>query len=218
VLPTKDFALQTDDLDRSDLAAVWALLHAYKQTKMMVIYNCGVNSGSSQGHKHLQLFPYPSGYELWPSKAVSASAGGRIISNVPGVPFVHFLSRMPASKSDTSPISSLVSTYEKLLTLTKAALASTANGRSQDYNVALTKDWIVLIPRMTAGPDGPWGSNAAGMLGMVGIRDRRELEWWGELGYKKYLAWLGIPIDGEWNATYSYESRDSKQGRSLQDL
>lgn len=70
VIPTKEYALQTDDLDISDIEATWAVLQAFS-TPSLVIYNCGINAGSSQGHKHLQLFPLPA-HQLWPSKASSS--------------------------------------------------------------------------------------------------------------------------------------------------
>ena len=69
LLPTTEFALQTNDLELSDLTAALAVIKAFK-TKQMMIFNCGINAGSSQGHKHMQIFPVP-GHELWPTKAIS---------------------------------------------------------------------------------------------------------------------------------------------------
>jgi ATP adenylyltransferase len=69
VIPTRNYALQTDDLDLSDINAAWSVLKAF-QTPSLIIYNCGINAGSSQGHKHTQVFPLPA-HQLWPSKATS---------------------------------------------------------------------------------------------------------------------------------------------------
>lgn len=76
ILHTALFALQTDDLDESDLAAAWAILNRIK-IPLMIIYNCGVEAGSSQGHKHIQLFPrQDSGaFQPFPSKALSTEGG-----------------------------------------------------------------------------------------------------------------------------------------------
>lgn len=198
VLPTTEFELQSDDLNHADLAAAWAFLNAYKQTKMVLIYNHGVNSGSSQGHKHLQLFPYPDKQILWPSKASDPLSG--VVSDIPAVPFKHFVQALPS----TTTLASLVEIHAELLALTKTALAECANGISNDYNIAMTTEWITLVPRMTAGPKGPWGTNAAGILGMVSVRDKDERETWRQLGYKKYLAWLGIPREGQWTPETPY--------------
>lgn len=69
VIPTQEFRKQTEDLDLDDLGVALALLKAFK-TPSVVIYNCGVESGSSQGHKHLQLFPTDV-KQLWPSQAMA---------------------------------------------------------------------------------------------------------------------------------------------------
>ena len=76
ILHTALFALQTDDLDESDLAATWAILHRIK-TPQMIIYNCGVEAGSSQGHKHIQIFPRQDseGFQPFPSKVLSTEGG-----------------------------------------------------------------------------------------------------------------------------------------------
>ena len=73
VLHTTLFAPQTDDLDIGDVAAAWEILRSFR-TPQMIIYNCGVEAGSSQGHKHLQLFPKQSSqdFEMWPSKAAAS--------------------------------------------------------------------------------------------------------------------------------------------------
>lgn len=72
VLPTVEYEKQSDPLNRSDIEAAWVMLHAFHSDQMM-IYNCGVNAGSSQGHKHMQVLPIPDPMEftLWPSKARS---------------------------------------------------------------------------------------------------------------------------------------------------
>jgi ATP adenylyltransferase/5',5'''-P-1,P-4-tetraphosphate phosphorylase II len=58
------------DLDETDIAAAWAVLHAFK-TPQVVVYNCGPNSGMPEGH--IEVFPQPSrdSIHLFPSKAIS---------------------------------------------------------------------------------------------------------------------------------------------------
>jgi len=82
--------------------------------------------------------------------------------------------------------------YLRLLHETRAAQQHTASGR--DYNVAIVSDWLALVPRRNHGKDGV-GANAAGMLGLVWLRDQKEREGWGKLGYTDHLAYLGIPQD-----------------------
>lgn len=69
ILHTTEFEPQINDLNESDLAAAWAVLYAL-ETPSMIIYNCGVEAGSSQGHKHLQIFPRQDGhgFQMFPEK------------------------------------------------------------------------------------------------------------------------------------------------------
>lgn len=71
ILHTTLFTPQTTDLTPLDISIAWSLLSAFK-TPQMVIYNCGVEAGSSQGHKHLQIFPRQDGGEfgMWPSSVL----------------------------------------------------------------------------------------------------------------------------------------------------
>ncbi|OJJ43027.1 hypothetical protein ASPZODRAFT_19734 [Penicilliopsis zonata CBS 506.65] len=190
VVVTREFAVQSDDLDAADFAVAWALLGEFTRHDMFLVYNCGVNSGASQGHKHMQLLPLP-GYTLWPKAGLetTTSPPGTVLSSIPNVPFVHFVARIEDADDDAD----VYALYVRLLGLTRQALA--AAGDSRDYNLAMTREWMALIPRTTAGPEGPWGANTMGMLGMVAVRSEAERKRWAELGYTHYLAWLGIPID-----------------------
>lgn len=74
VLHTRFFAPQTDDLDLNDLRAAYAVMENLdSKVRQIVIYNCGVEAGSSQGHKHMQVFAYPDCFDLFPGRARSAS-------------------------------------------------------------------------------------------------------------------------------------------------
>ena len=81
ILHTTLFAPQTDDLDSTDLATAWAISRQMK-TPQMIIYNCGVESGSSQGHKHIQIFPRQDSeqFRMFPSKATSTE--GRFLHHI----------------------------------------------------------------------------------------------------------------------------------------
>jgi len=74
ILHTTLFEPQTNDLNALDIAIAWAMLKAFS-TPHMVIYNCGVESGSSQGHKHVQMFPKQDGksFGMWPEKFLAAN-------------------------------------------------------------------------------------------------------------------------------------------------
>lgn len=83
--------------------------------------------------------------------------------------------------------------YNRILNAMKEFQAA-SNSDCPDYNVTLTKGWIAVIPRRTEGPSGPYGSNAAGMLGLLHVPDISDKEDWKRLGYSKYLEKLGHPL------------------------
>ncbi|OHF04077.1 hypothetical protein CORC01_00416 [Colletotrichum orchidophilum] len=75
VLYTRVFEPQTQDLSLFDVEAARAVMAALKPTlgPQLMIFNCGVDAGSSQGHKHMQIFPQPTHLRLYPQNAVSES-------------------------------------------------------------------------------------------------------------------------------------------------
>lgn len=148
ILSTIDFEPQTDDLNIDDLTATWAVLTALS-TPQIAIYNCGVNAGSSQGHKHLQIFSQPKTGDtrLWPSKATSTV---QISEDLDAVPFRHYVLRIPAGASAAD----VLARYQRLLEKAKQILHVYNAGN--DNNVILTRNWIAVVPRRTA----VWGGRS----------------------------------------------------------
>ncbi|PNS21111.1 Diadenosine 5',5'''-P1,P4-tetraphosphate phosphorylase 2 [Sphaceloma murrayae] len=188
LLTTTTYERQTDALNLEDLSAALALLRAYKGPYMM-IYNCGVNGGSSQGHKHMQIHPQPEQATLYMANAASSTI---VSDRLQGVPYKHFVLRIPP---DATP-EHVLRLHDLLLERTQAALRDADAG--EGYNVVMTTDFIGLIPRRRAKTDDAkdvFGINAAGMMGLVTVRDQRERERWRELGYAQYLTRQGLPIN-----------------------
>ena len=203
ILHTKKFALQTDDLDISDYRAACAVLRHFR-TPQMMIYNCGVDAGSSQGHKHMQIFPRPTDlpFELFPEEYRSTEgeltlaypychASNCIVVigySLPHVPHRHYVLHLPES----AKAEDVFDRYLKLLAEVKGIQKRFGSGPA--YNVALTSDWLCLIPRRHVNRDGI-GANAAGMLGLIWLRDQEERDGWSRLEYTSHLEYLGIPMD-----------------------
>ncbi|THV97154.1 hypothetical protein D6D26_06818, partial [Aureobasidium pullulans] len=111
-----------------------------------------------------------------------------VSTNIENVPFKHFSIRLP-NHADTK---TAYEAYLRLLELSRETLARLGEG-SRDYNVAMTADWITVIPRRSS--EGPYGANAAGMLGIVYLPDQQEQDRWAQVGYTKQLEAFGIPVD-----------------------
>lgn len=75
VLHTRLFRPQTEDLGPADVRAVRAVMARLEgpgaRGATMMIFNCGVAAGCSQGHKHVQIFARPA-RGLFPDAAASA--------------------------------------------------------------------------------------------------------------------------------------------------
>ncbi|KXH32297.1 hypothetical protein CSIM01_05719 [Colletotrichum simmondsii] len=195
VLYTRLFEPQTQDLNLVDVEAARAVMAALKPTlgPQMMIYNCGVDAGSSQGHKHVQIFPQPTDFPLYPQKATSDSEAdadkmfdAEIISRIPGVPNLHFVLRLPQAAIPEQAHHSL----QRLVSATRKA--QTSGGKGCDYNAIMAEDWICVVPRRLVGRDGV-GANGAGMIGLVWLRDLAERDGWDSFGLTDHLVQLGVP-------------------------
>jgi ATP adenylyltransferase len=111
-----------------------------------------------------------------------------ISASIEHVPFKHYVVRLPCH-ADTETV---YKAYLRLLDASREVLAKSDEG-SRDYNVAMAADWIAVIPRRNS--EGPYGANAAGMLGIVYLPDQQERDKWSQLGYTKQLVAFGIPVE-----------------------
>ena len=186
LLITCEFVPQKQGLDHHDLAAAWAILQHFKQ-KYMMIYNCGFESGSSQGHRHMQFWPYPDeqelGFELFPNKARSDD---NVTSDIPNVPYKHFVLRLPKGAN----VHGILQAHDRLVAEVRRSHKEAGGGH--DYNVILVKDWMCIIPRQHSGLDKGAGANSAAMLGLVWTVTEKERQVWDAAGPTEYLKYLGL--------------------------
>ena len=108
-------------------------------------------------------------------------------TNIPNVPFMHFVVRLPESSTPEQ----VYKQYERLLNLTKTALK--AAGAGTDYNLILVSEWITLIPRRRKGW-GPFVANAANMVGSLWLKSEDQRDEMLERPLLDMLAESGIPL------------------------
>ncbi|PTB75670.1 putative bis-tetraphosphatase [Trichoderma longibrachiatum ATCC 18648] len=178
ILATKEFKLQTHLLEESDLQATLACIDAYEQAKkaaddrgdasssaqedgLFAFFNGGDHSGASQPHRHIQLLPIArmkdglEGDSSWDVLVRRASA-------LEKTPFITF---SEAITTETSP-ANLHAAYIRLYRQACRAVAQYTNAASTpltddeipsvgeakiSYNMAMTKDRLVLCPRLNDG-------------------------------------------------------------------
>ncbi|KAL7911317.1 ATP adenylyltransferase domain-containing protein [Trichoderma velutinum] len=180
ILATKEYKLQTHVLEESDLEATLACIDAYEQAKqdgassnsnsqekesqddgLFAFFNGGQHSGASQPHRHIQLLPVSrmkDGLDADSSWDVLAQQTDKLEKT----PFVAF---SEAINTETSP-ASLHAAYLRLYKKACQAVAqhAGATGSTSDeipttgetkisYNMAMTKDTIVISPRLSEGSE-----------------------------------------------------------------
>ena len=202
LLITREYVPQYTALDASDIAATWKVLEQFSREQpaipMLMFYNCGAESGSSQGHKHMQIMPHPRvenvKFELFPTKATSEQD---IAESLEHVPHKHFVLRLPPNAT----LQHVTEAYEKLLARQKEvirALGSSGDERPSNppHNVVMTAGWICLIPRRHSGADRATMANALGMLGVAWTTRLREFDLWVEESgsIRNHLEYLGHPV------------------------
>ncbi|KAM5463217.1 putative ATP adenylyltransferase [Microsporum audouinii] len=179
---------QYEPLDENDLEAAWAAL-ATTTKNYVAFYNCGQDGGCSRLHKHLQLMPMPG--ESFASFLDSKD------DNEPNVPFQWFYHRFDSQNITTS---SLITVYADLLRRATRVGAGrsehagyTQPGAACPHNMILTKRWMIVLPRRRACINKEAGVNALGMLGLIAVATKNEIDNWVRLGLTEALRELGVP-------------------------
>jgi len=186
ILHTKEYEKQKDDLEVEDVRATWAVMGQLTKEgqEVMAIYNCGAEAGASQGHKHLQLFPRPGSheFELYPGR-VRLEEGKA--TSCEGVPYKHFIMPIPSNATAED----VYAIYEQLLNRIRPILREHG---TEDYNMIVVKEWMLVIPRRRHGREGV-EANAVGMMGWLWLKGKEERDGWARFGYTEHLKWLGVP-------------------------
>lgn len=199
-MPTNEYQPQSDALNAGDFDAGWEVLTRLRSNgdnddKYMIIFNCGVESGSSVGHKHLQCIPQPLGARHGRKNFFSAlrSDGEGEIEKVAGAPFEHGAMRLGTDDGKTNG-KSLEELYSKLRNVLGLPIE---DGKVPPHNVLLTRSHLLVIPRTKAwiqveGKDTVIVGNAAGMIGLVYTWSEEQYEAWQKYGLMKALGELGV--------------------------
>ncbi|RSM03372.1 hypothetical protein CDV31_010505 [Fusarium ambrosium] len=201
ILVTRQYAPQSDVLDTSDLGASWTVLQhlsrAQTESRLMIFYNCGAESGSSQGHKHMQIMPYPQpeeiGLQVFPARAESTD---QATSGLSGVPYAHFVLKLP----DNSTIDDVVKAHGILQSVYREFLKTRGHevSSSPPHNLLLTSSWICLVPRRHSGAERDALTNAMGMVGIIWVANEGEIAEWSNASgsVEGHFEYLGYPIQG----------------------
>jgi ATP adenylyltransferase len=141
LIVTRAFEAQETWLTVADFAAI-AL--ALSEVDGLAFYNGGRDAGASQRHKHLQLVPYPllpPGYDLPLEAAIAAMPDPHAPNPIPAFRFRHAF----APLSNAIAPADLHRCYGALLQA--AGLDYRGEQQTGAYNLLMTRQWMVIVPR-----------------------------------------------------------------------
>lgn len=161
VIITRAFVEQSAPLERADIAACVDLL---AQEEGLVFFNSGPDAGASQAHRHLQFLPgFRAPVEGMIDRPETPWTAGR----APALPFAHRLYGVARDAfADPANAADLVMTC---LGDAYAALKLEKEGVLAGYNMLMTRDWLMVIPRRTETVAGV-SLAALGFAGVIGLR------------------------------------------------
>ena len=189
VVVTRLFEPQEALLTREDCAAILICL---TEIDGLAFYNAGPAAGASQRHKHLQLIPLSSMSESrLPIEPLLRSVNmvGEI-GTVPSLPFLHAYAPMNQVWLDSQKngASSLLACYRSLLRV----VGLSVEAPSIPYNLLVTRQWILLIPRSQEFVDGV-SINALGFAGALLVKDAAQLAMLRKQGPMTALQHVALP-------------------------
>lgn len=187
---TREFEQQTEPLNVQDLTATWQTMQAFPKGAL-AYFNCGPESGASQPHKHIQIVPLPLADEAlqppfddildrtWQEVACKDEQP----CSVHQLPYQNYFCKV----SPESGANTILSIYQALL------LAASPKGVApQSYNVILSKQYMVLVPRQQERIDAI-AVNALAFAGTILISSKAGLQDVKDKGPFAVLAATGCP-------------------------
>ena len=166
VMITRDFVEQELPLGQADVEAVVLTLAGLGG---LMFFNSGAASGASQRHRHLQLIP---GFE--PPIEVLLDGGAPLaLGRAARVPYDHVFCRLDPSLFDDPAgasgwLGALVSEA------CAAAGLDPVDGRCPPWNLLMTREWLMVIPRRAEFAAGV-SLSGLGYAGHMGLRSPEQL-------------------------------------------
>ncbi|KAM3458568.1 hypothetical protein MY3296_000326 [Beauveria thailandica] len=180
ILATRAYKPQTDVLEADDLHATLACLRAYQEAAspappsssddgdggggedggaLFAFFNCGEHSGASQPHRHIQMLPVAAMREglpadsAWRVLATQIDGGGAAAAAAAAAPFTTFSQRITLDTSREHLHAAYLRLYAQAVRAVKGeeSEVSTTGEAAISYNLAMTRDRLVLCPRRAEG-------------------------------------------------------------------
>ncbi|KAK0639506.1 HIT-like domain-containing protein [Cercophora newfieldiana] len=171
ILATKAFKPQTHLLEADDLAATYACIEAYRADgkELFAFFNSGEHSGASQPHRHLQLLEVERMREGLEGQGGWEVVAGRLVGEEEVVlPFRTFVEGIHGDMDGEA----LRGVYLRLYR--RACEALGVDGVREEgearicYNMAMTREVVVVMPRVAEGAEVRSAGEVVGKLALNG--------------------------------------------------
>ncbi len=178
LIVTREFEHQQSPLNRADFEALWRCMAEYDS---LGFYNGGTISGASQPHKHLQLVPLPMAPEGPPipiEPLLERASSQEDIGQADGLPFPHVLARLgpELSVSPSSAAEATLPLYRRMMrTLGLHPDAAQSDRIERNYNLLVTRQWMLLVPRSRERFESI-SLNALAFAGALLVREESEMD------------------------------------------
>ncbi|OAA56429.1 Histidine triad-like motif protein [Cordyceps fumosorosea ARSEF 2679] len=164
ILATRAYRAQTHILEADDLHATLACLRAFEEHEaapaesgaLFAFFNGGEHSGASQPHRHIQLLPVAAMREGLPAGSPWSMLASRL-DDAAVAPFRTFAEKIRLDMPRGELHAAYLRLYEQSV---RAAAgdemvgeAATTGEAAISYNLAMTRDRLVLCPRRAEGAD-----------------------------------------------------------------
>jgi ATP adenylyltransferase len=191
---TREFEAQESALNLGDFSALWKVL---LQINGLSFYNSGKLSGASQPHKHLQLVPYPLAQEIETipiNDLVLSYKNTEEIITLKELPYKHSIEFFGDidDKSGEELGQITLKKYHQLLE--KLNIKIENNKPSQNYNLLLTKDWMMIVPRSQEKYQSI-SINSLGFAGAFLVKNQEQLNLIMDSNLLEILAEVAIKIN-----------------------
>ena len=171
---TREFVPQNEVLLIDDFLALWTIL---SEVDGLAFFNSGKLAGASQPHKHLQLVPYPLSEIIEKApihNLILAHENQEQIVSLKQLPFSHSIAFFePEVKLSIKQLAQKTwQYYHQLLEAVKIKLKQ--KKPQEDYNLLITREWMMLIPRTKDSFDN-LSINSLGFAGALLVKNQTDL-------------------------------------------
>lgn len=196
LIVTRAFEHQETLLTISDFEALWACMAEFDG---LGFYNGGVIAGASQPHKHLQMVPLPltaAGPALPIEPLLASSLGDTGIGTVASLPFANALAHLePVTLDKPQAMAEQTHAHYRAMLQSTGIETIEVDGalrQSDPYNLLITRQWMLLIPRSKEFADSI-SVNALGFAGSLLVRDVWQMQTVQRRGPLNLLAEVSLP-------------------------